>query len=63
MVSLTRSLGAPWLSLMDYTTYFTLGSHWVFPQPCRDIHTALPGPPVSRRHSQVVALPPCQHWP
>lgn len=56
VVSLPRSLGPPWLSLMDDTTYFTLGSHWHFPQPCGDIRAALPGTPEGRWHPQVVAL-------
>lgn len=63
VASLARSLGAPWLLLTDDTTYFTLQSHWVFPQPCSDIHAVLPGTPVGRWHSRVVALPPPQHWP
>lgn len=33
VVSLAQSLGAPWLSLMDDTTYFTLGPHWVLHSP------------------------------
>lgn len=43
--------GAPWLSLMDDSTYCTLGSHWAFPQPCSDIHA------VGRWHSQGVDCP------